>query len=202
MSRRVALTNVPVYVGEEEGDDSRAVGAPGEYEVTFILSAPGNEAFLTQMDVKEFLESGYSLLQLPPGTHAVVVNVPGQAPAPVLKLLPNASGLVGTAVVRFRFGVLARAVPTDNNRYVSKPELRYVLSAYREGMNAINAMYQACCFYRVIEGAHRLRARRPAAAGSAYREPTNEVMPSGEALAALNLHDRVALAPYAGRTFG
>src|SRR5581483_4591057 len=102
------------------------------------------------------------------------------AAAPTLGLVPNANGLVSSAVVklqaptfvdaeraahdmlapmlswwsyrydvpidlkgwmvmelatkatRLRFGVLARAVPTENNRYASKPEFRYILSAYRE----------------------------------------------------------------------
>jgi hypothetical protein len=108
---------------------------------------------------------------------------------------------LATKITRLRFGVLARAVPTENNRYISKPEFRFVLSAYREGMNAINPMYQACCFYRVIEGARRLRAKRRTRIGARFREPTTEQMPSGDALAAMNFHDRTAIAPYAGRAF-
>jgi len=107
-----------------------------------------------------------------------------------------------TNITRLRFGVLARSAQTDNNSYVAKPEYRYVLSAYREGMNATNPMYQACCFYRVIEGAHRLRGARRIAVGASFREPTNEAIPSGEPLAQLNFHERAAIRPYAGRSFG
>lgn len=250
ISRRIELTGVPIYAGSAQGQDTDAIGSPGMYDVTFVLSTPGDETFLSKLDLGAFTQSGTSLLQVPPGTRQITVKLTGNAAAPSFALTANAQMLVSNVIVsvsaptfadaeraahdlvapmlswwsyrydvpielkgwvvreqstqatRYRFGVLARAVVTDSNTYLSKPECRFVLSAYREGMNAINPIYQALCFYRVVEGADRIRAKRRTAAGSSFREPTNEVIPAGDALAQLNFHDRAALRPYAGRAFG
>jgi hypothetical protein len=56
------------------------------------------------MDVKEFLDSGYSLLQLPPGARGVAVARAGNTQTTGLTILPNANGLVDSALVTLRAG--------------------------------------------------------------------------------------------------
>ena len=107
-----------------------------------------------------------------------------------------------TGALRVDLGVLGRPAITDDNRYFSRPEYRFVLSTYREGMNTNNVFYQALCFWKVIEGTLRLRGVRRRNEGAAFSEPLNEVIPAGDALEALEFHDRESLRPYTGRTFG
>jgi len=250
VSRRVAITGRPVYSGDApRAPQQDALGSPGTYEVTFILSTPGQDAFMEGIDITALLKAGSSLLQMPPGVVQARIAVSGGTGTGGFTLFPNDRGRVARAVIslraatfvdaevlahdlvapmlswwsyrydvpidlqgwlviekatratRVRVGVLGRAAITDNNRYASRPEHRFILSAYREGMNATNPVYQALCFYRVLEGAYRLRAKRRGAAGATFREPTNEVMPAGADLAALDFHDQAAIAPYAGRSF-
>jgi Methylamine utilization protein MauJ len=111
-----------------------------------------------------------------------------------------------TDVYKWTFGIVGKTKLLGTNlRGLSKPEFRMVFAAYREAANATNPFYQLLCFYKVIEGVKKLRAKRKEAlltAGSEYREPPDERMPTSDAdLNIVSSLHREFFQPYLGQKF-
>ena len=109
-------------------------------------------------------------------------------------------------VQKMVFGLVGKAKPLDVNiRGLSKPEFRVIFAAYREAVNATNVFYQLLCYYKVIEGVKKLRAKRreaTLAAGAEYRESSNERIPASEGdLGIANVYLREPFRPYLGQKF-
>jgi len=83
---------------------------------------------------------------------------------------------------------------------LSRPEHRELFSAYREAISGINALYQALCYYKVVEGVKRIRKAQAAAALAAGRVPQGsiEVFP---ALAPADPYLSESFKPYLGMKF-
>lgn len=89
-----------------------------------------------------------------------------------------------TGTINFSFGVVGQKkvfeLPPIS---LSKPEYRAIFSAYREGAGALNVFYQFLCFFKVAEGAKRIRNQRRTNAltsGREFREPGGEQVPAAE----------------------
>lgn len=109
-----------------------------------------------------------------------------------------------TDVMRYVFGLLGQEktmrFSEEDSMVASTPQYRALFASYREGSNATNPFYQFLCYYRVTEGARKLRAQRrqtALAAGQKYFEPS-EVVPGD-----LKTHSDVQefFNPYLGRKF-
>lgn len=82
-----------------------------------------------------------------------------------------------TEVTMWVFGLIgeAKAFHSDalNLGGISKPLYRTIFASYREALNSTNVFYQFLCFYKVIEGTHKIRNLRKEevlAAGEHYRD--------------------------------
>ena len=108
-----------------------------------------------------------------------------------------------TDVYKCTFGIVGKSKLLGANlRGLSKPEFRMVFAAYREAANASNPFYQLLCFYKVIEGVRKLRAKRKETLLSKYREPPDERMPASDAdLNIINPFHREFFQPYLGQKF-
>src|SRR5438876_6796317 len=178
-SRRITMTAVRV-LADDAGtphEQGHSIGSSGTYEVSFVLSTPGSDAYVADLDLSEFAESGSSLLQLPPRADQVRILVDrGNGVGQEFTASKNASGLLSkivvsvdadtfveaeqqahdlvapmlswwsfrynvaidlrgwivreaaTGAVRVDVGVLGRPAITDDTRYYSRPEFRFVLS--------------------------------------------------------------------------
>jgi hypothetical protein len=108
-----------------------------------------------------------------------------------------------TGAFRIRAGVSGAGQHTTASEFMSKREYRTVLSAYREGLNAMNVFYQVLCFYKVIEGVLTIRSGRKRREGIAFREPANERIPTGRSeLGAETDEEGDSFDPYLGKSFG
>ena len=88
----------------------------------------------------------------------------------------------------------------------STVELRPFLAAYRDGLNSTSALYQAICFYKIIEGAkafHTKRTRKATRAGSPLpTDPLIQAVPSDAAhIPGLPEWTHHLFTPYLGQTF-
>ena len=111
-----------------------------------------------------------------------------------------------TLVQKWVVNLLGKAKPLGVNlKALSQPEFRTVFAAYREATNTTNVFYQLLCFYKVIEGVKKIRAKRKKDtldAGLVYREPSNEQIPSPEEnLGISNEYLRDYFRPYLGQKF-
>lgn len=78
---------------------------------------------------------------------------------------------------KFIVGVLGQVKDFSRPAGGTTPELRLLLSSYREAMNATNPFYQFLCLYRIVEAVNHLRARRAKRAnrtGLTISSPANE----------------------------
>jgi hypothetical protein len=108
-----------------------------------------------------------------------------------------------TGSFRIRAGVSGAGQQTSASEFMSKHEYRTVLSAYREGLNALNVFYQVLCFYKVIEGVLTIRSERKRREGTAFREPANERVPTSRSeLGTETDEDADSFDPYLGKSFG
>lgn len=108
---------------------------------------------------------------------------------------------------KYFFGLVGR-IKTLNlaQTFVSTPEHRRLLAAYREAMNSTNVFYQALSFFKVAEGATALRKRISRRDNTPLRCYSNERMPTNIndlhiANAAVDELTQEAFQPYLGSSF-
>ena len=66
--------------------------------------------------------------------------------------------------------IIGAVQPVSRMEGLSTPEIRPFLAVYREGLNSNSPLYQALCFYKVIEGVssfHTKQARASSRSGGA-----------------------------------
>lgn len=74
---------------------------------------------------------------------------------------------VASQVLLANFGIVGTPKTLDINfGGPSTAELRALLAAYREGINATNPFYQFLSFFKVVEGVHKLRTHRRKSQGN------------------------------------
>lgn len=102
--------------------------------------------------------------------------------------------------------IIGAVQPVSRIEGLSTPEIRPFLAAYREGLNSNSLLYQALCFYKVIEGLsgfHTKQARAVSrSGGAAMLDPLSKKVPSDlNNLPALTPWVRDTFKPYLGMTF-
>lgn len=104
---------------------------------------------------------------------------------------------IGT--VKGRFGLVGRhkalRVPIESGAVVSDDRYRRVFAAYREGMNATNAFYQALSFAKAIEGCRKIREAKNAEAKAEGKQPFTPPLHVPEALEAVPVPDDLTRVP-------
>jgi hypothetical protein len=66
-----------------------------------------------------------------------------------------------TGAIVANFGIVGDTSILDfNTTWQSTEERRSLLATYREGVNNTNPFYQFLCFFKVIEGVHKIRVQR------------------------------------------
>jgi len=79
-----------------------------------------------------------------------------------------------TQSVRLHTGVIGQTKMMADCGMLSSPELRMLLSPYRDGIGSTNVFFQVLSFYKVIEGVFHLRHRRMSAAKAAGQSNTRQ----------------------------
>lgn len=100
--------------------------------------------------------------------------------------------------------LLGRIVPmTDLGPVTGDVRVLELIASYRDGSNSLDPFFQALSFFKVIEGAYKLRAARKTIAGEAWRDP-GERLPTAASYDSSNdpdLPDRGYLQPFFGSKF-
>lgn len=85
---------------------------------------------------------------------------------------------ISTEVRRWTMCILGTVKTFGDQGGASSPDGRKLLSAYREGLNSHEPLYQALSMFRVVEGSYALRARRRAesvAATGSFFDPGEKI---------------------------
>ena len=111
-----------------------------------------------------------------------------------------------SGVVHFAMKFLGQVKPLDTStNMLSSPELRELLSTWREAVNAITPMGQALGFYKIIERIVNYRNDREAetrGTNTHYRLPRETIPSSVEQLTPAYERMADSFAPYLGKKFG
>ncbi len=102
--------------------------------------------------------------------------------------------------------IIGAVQPVSRMEGLSTPEIRPFLAVYREGLNSNSPLYQALCFYKVIEGVssfHTKQARASSRSGGAVGpDPLLKRIPTDpNDLPPMTHWVRDAFDPYLGMTF-
>jgi hypothetical protein len=111
-----------------------------------------------------------------------------------------------TQTCRVGATIVGAVQPVSRIEGLSTPEIRPFLAAYREGLNSNSPLYQALCFYKVIEGVSGLHTKQARAllrsGGAAKSDPLSKQVPSDpNDLPAMTPWVRDTFKPYLGMTF-
>lgn len=90
--------------GDPRWSANPRIGAPGVYAATCMLSVPGHEAFRGDVDVKELLLSGDSLLKVAPSVRSARFDVEEISGPGAIELTahPNVHARIGSLTFRFQ----------------------------------------------------------------------------------------------------
>jgi hypothetical protein len=110
-----------------------------------------------------------------------------------------------TGAIRLAMKHLGKVKPLDPTlTLLSSPEVRELLSTWREAMNAATPMGQALGFYKIIERVHKYRVDREARTRDSENRylPPREVMPDdAQSLIAEYESSSDAFSPFLGKKF-
>jgi hypothetical protein len=110
----------------------------------------------------------------------------------------------GAQSATFKILGASKAFWPDDQAHLSLAPVRPLLSAYREALCATSEFYQAICFYKVIEGAFRLKDERKKNAMVRNERPIDgetRVPAELKDIPSLSDLDKEAVKPYLGKKF-
>jgi hypothetical protein len=113
---------------------------------------------------------------------------------------------VATEIRSMGANVIGAIKPAPEIEGIMSIEIRPYLAAYREGLNSNSPLYQALCFFKIIEGVATFSTKRTRASlnsgGGAIADPLSKRIPSDlTALPDMMDWDREIFRPYFGKTF-